>query len=129
LFGVRFERVAGAGHVLGVYLFAGLVGSLALVTTGAVTGFDEPSVGASAAFLGFVGALAVLPRAAWGKRLEVGKIVVVVLATQVLVPAIGIGDWVSSAAHVAGLAVGAGYGYLLVRSDSSERREVRLIVG
>ena len=33
------------------------------------------------------------------------------IAATVLV--IGIGDWVSSAAHIAGLAVGAAHGYLL----------------
>ncbi len=40
LFGNRFERIAGSGHVLGVYLLAGLAGSLALVATAVATGFD-----------------------------------------------------------------------------------------
>lgn len=113
LFGGKLERVAGAVHVLAVYLVAGLAGSLALVTTAAATGFDEPSVGASAAFLGPVGALAATPRGAWGEQLAVGKIVIVVLVIQLAAPAVGIGDWVSSAAHLAGLAAGAAYGYLL----------------
>lgn len=113
VFGSKLERVAGSVHVLAVYLIAGLTGSLALVATAVLTGFDEPSVGASAAFLGLVGALAASPRAAWGEKLAVGKIVIVVLVIQVVAPAVGFGDWVSSAAHVAGLGVGAAYGYLL----------------
>lgn len=124
VFGVRLERVVGAGHVLAVYMLAGLAGSVAIVTTAPLTGFDETALGASAAFLGLVGALAVLPRSAWGKRLEVNKWVVVVLATQILVPVVGVGDWVSSAAHVAGLAVGAGYVYLL-RARRSQLPEVQ----
>jgi membrane associated rhomboid family serine protease len=57
LLGVRFERHAGSAHVLGVYLLAGLAGSLAFVATATATGVIDPSVGASAAFLGLVGAL------------------------------------------------------------------------
>jgi hypothetical protein len=56
LIGVRFERHAGSAHVLGVYLLAGLAGSLAFVATATATGVTDPSVGASAAFLGLVGA-------------------------------------------------------------------------
>jgi membrane associated rhomboid family serine protease len=112
IFGVRFERVAGSKHVLGVYLLAGLAGSLALVATAVLTGFDEPSNGASAAFLGLMGALAACPRETWGAKLHVEKIVFVVVVAQ-LAPAVGIGDWVSSAAHLAGIGVGATYGYLV----------------
>ncbi len=113
LFGPRFERLAGPVHVLAVYLLAGLAGSLALVSVAAATGFDEPSVGASAAFLGLVGALAASPRSAWWDRLPLDKAVIVVVTIQVAAPVMGIGDWFSSAAHMAGLAVGVGYGYLL----------------
>jgi membrane associated rhomboid family serine protease len=113
LFGMRFERVAGSMHALIVYLLAGLAGSLALVATAAWMGSNEPSVGASAAFLGLVGALATSPRAAWGDKLAIDKVVVVVVIIQFVGPAIAIGDWTSSAAHIAGLAVGAAYGYLL----------------
>jgi len=123
IFGARFERVAGARHVLGVYLLAGLAGSLALVATAAATGFDEPSVGASAAFLGLMGALATSPREAWGAKLPVDKLVVVVLVMQ-LGPAIGIGEWVSSAAHVVGLGVGAAYGYR-VRPTNTDQQPAR----
>lgn len=123
VFGFRFERVAGSVHVLVAYLLAGLAGSLALLATAATTGYDEMSVGASAAFLGLIGALAASPRAAWGAKLAVGKIVIVVLVIQLVAPAAGIGDWVSSAAHLAGLALGAAYGYLLRPETTSERRE------
>jgi membrane associated rhomboid family serine protease len=120
IFGVRFERVAGSKHVLGVYLLAGLAGSLALVATAVVTGFDEPSNGASAAFFGLMGALVACPRETWGAKLHVEKIVFVVVVAQ-LAPAVGIGDWVSSAAHLAGIGLGATYGYL-VRPRIADRQ-------
>jgi membrane associated rhomboid family serine protease len=82
----------------------------------------EPSVGASAAFLGLVGALAASPPSAWGTKLPLGKIVVVVLVVQLVAPAVGIGDWLSSAAHLTGLAVGLAYGYLLRPRTSRERQ-------
>lgn len=108
-FGVRLERFAGALNVLGVYLVAGLAGSLSLVATAVATGFGQASVGASAAFLGLMGALAACPRNTWGPKLPVDKIVVAVLVVQ-LAPIMGFGDWVSSVAHAVGLAVGAAYG-------------------
>ncbi|TVR27771.1 MAG: rhomboid family intramembrane serine protease [Nitriliruptor sp.] len=112
LFGSRIERFAGSAHLLGVYLLAGLAGSLALVATAEATGFDARSLGPSAAFLGLAGALAALPRRAGWDKFPLDKLVVVLLVAQ-LAPVVGIGDWVSSAAHAAGLAVGIGYGYLL----------------
>lgn len=118
--------------MLGVYLAAGLAGSLALVATNAALGYVEPSVGASAAFLGLVGALAVCPRDAWGPKLAVDKIMVVVLVIQ-LVPALGIGfgdgDWSSSAAHVVGLAVGATYGYFLRPRTTTALQEANVPAG
>jgi membrane associated rhomboid family serine protease len=124
LFGGKYERIAGSVHVLVVYLIAGLAGSLALVATAAPTGHEEPSVGASAAFLGLVGALAASPRDAWGDKLPVDKVVIVVIVMQ-LAPAVGIGDWVSSAAHLMGIAVGAAHGYLLRPRTSGRLREAR----
>lgn len=131
LFGPRFERVAGSVHLLAVYMLAGLAGAFAIVATATVTGLDEPSVGASAAFLGLLGALAASPRGAWGAKLDVRKWIIVVVVIQVLAPLLseaagvgaGIGDWTSSVAHLVGLAVGAGYGYLLRPKTTSELRE------
>jgi membrane associated rhomboid family serine protease len=119
LFGPKFERVSGSVHALAVYVLAGLAGSLAIIVTSTLTGLDEPSVGASAAFLGLFGALAASPRSAWGTKLPMDKLVIVVVVIQ-LVPT---GDWASSAAHLVGLAVGAAYGYLLRSKTTSERRE------
>ena len=82
LFGTRFERIAGSRHALGVYLLAGLVGSLALVATAVATGFDEPSNGASAAFFGLMAVLAACSREAWGPKLHVEKVLAVVVVTQ-----------------------------------------------
>lgn len=113
VFGWRVERWAGSAHVLGVYLLAGLAGSIALVTTAQAIGFDARSLGPSAAFFGLMGALTALPRRAWWSKLPLDKLVVVALLFEVASPIMGIGSWVTSAAHVTGLAVGLGYGYLL----------------
>jgi membrane associated rhomboid family serine protease len=75
LVGSRFERLVGAAHVVAVYLLAGLAGSCAFVATAAATGYDEPSVGASVAFLGLVGALAASPRGACEDRQHHPRIV------------------------------------------------------
>jgi membrane associated rhomboid family serine protease len=130
LFGPRFERVAGPVHLLAVYVLAGLAGALAIVATSTITGLDEPSVGASAAFLGLLGALAASPRHAWGAKLDVRTWVIVVIVIQFVAPLLsgvtgvgaGVGDWTSSAAHLVGLAVGAGYGYLLRPATTDEPR-------
>jgi membrane associated rhomboid family serine protease len=122
--GTRFERAVGSDHLLGVYVAAGLAGSLALLATASAFGLDEPSVGASAAFLGLVGALAVSSRDAWGDRLPMGKFVVVVVVIQVIGPVAGIGGWDSSAAHLAGLATGAAYGYLLRARRDGDRDQL-----
>ncbi len=123
LFGPRIERWASSAHLLGVYLLAGLAGSLALVATAEATGFDARSLGPSAAFLGLVGAVAALPRRAWWDKLPLDKVVIVLLVAQ-LAPVIGIGDWVSSTAHAAGLAVGVGYGYLLRSRTAADLPDV-----
>jgi membrane associated rhomboid family serine protease len=119
LFGARVERLVGPANTLGVYLLAGLAGSFAIVATAAATGFDEPSVGASAAFLGLVGALAAFPRTEWWDKLPLGKVVIMVMVIQ-FAPVLGIGDWVTSAAHITGLAVGSAYGYLLRSRTDTE---------
>ena len=90
----------------------------------ALTGFNELSVGGSAAFLGLLGALATSPRSSWGARLQIDKIVVVVLLIQLVAPVLDIGDWVSSAAHTTELAVGGVYGYLLRSRRATQRRKV-----
>jgi hypothetical protein len=79
-------------------------------------------VGASAAFLGLVGALATSPRATWSDRLPVDKVVLVVLVIQIAAPALGIGDWSSSAAHIVGIVVGAADGHLLRSRTAGEVR-------
>ena len=123
LFGPRIERFVGSAHLLGVYLLAGLAGSLALVATAETTGFDARSLGPSAAFLGLVGAVTALRPRAWGDKLSLDKLVVVLLVAQ-LTPVVGFGDWVSSAAHAAGLAIGFGYGYLLRSRTATDLPEV-----
>jgi membrane associated rhomboid family serine protease len=104
LFGRVLERTAGSLHLVAVYLLAGLAGSVAFVLS---AGADDTALGASAAFLGVLGAVAVTEPRSLG--LDLPKILVAVLAVNLVLPLLGIGVWASSLAHAAGIAVGGGY--------------------
>jgi hypothetical protein len=71
----------------------------------------------SAALLGLVGALLTAPRGAWGRSWTSARSWSWWSRSswlrQLRARAVGTGDWVSSAAHLAGLAVGSMYGYLV----------------
>jgi membrane associated rhomboid family serine protease len=110
--GGALERRVGSVEVLAIYLLSGLAASVAIATAvSAGVGGSETSLGASGAFLGLVGALAVMPAStAAVARLSLSKVVVVVVVLNLLAPVLGIGDWTSTAAHVTGLTVGALYG-------------------
>jgi membrane associated rhomboid family serine protease len=110
--GGALERRLAWFHVIGIYVATGIGGSAAMATA-ASAGADGAgiSLGASAAFLGLVGALAVMPAAGGMARLALPKVVVVVVALNLLQPLVGAGDWTSSVAHVAGIAIGAGWAH------------------
>jgi membrane associated rhomboid family serine protease len=120
--GGALERRVGSAHLLGIYLLAGVTGSIAVAAAASAgAGNPEVSVGASAAFLGLLGALAGRPPTALTERLHLPKIVVVVLLVNLVQPMVGIGDWTSSLAHAGGIAVGALYGHALrTRGPSTE---------
>lgn len=111
--GAEVERIAGPTHLVLVYLLAGLVGSAAFVLLATPTGFDGTALGASAAFLGVLGALAAAPPTARSERLDLRKILVAILLVNLSTPVLGIAEWVSSIAHLAGIAIGAAF--MLVR--------------
>lgn len=113
LAGGAVERRVGSLHMIGIYLASGVGGSMAMATA-ASAGVDasEISLGASAAFLGLAGALAALPADEAIGRLELPRVVFVVAGLNLVQPVLGVGDWTSSAAHLAGLAVGAAWIYL-----------------
>jgi rhomboid protease GluP len=110
--GGALERRVGSVDVLAIYLLSGLAASAAIATAvSAGVGGSSTSLGASGAFLGLVGALAVMPASTAAiARLHLSKVVVVIVVVNLLAPALGIGDWTSTAAHATGLAVGALWG-------------------
>ena len=117
--GGAVERRVGSLHLLGIYLLSGAAGSVAVATaSSAGAGNAEVSVGASAAFLGLLGAVTAGPASPLVERLQLSKVVGVVLVVNLALPVLGIGYWTNSVAHVAGIAVGALYGYVL-RTRSS----------
>jgi membrane associated rhomboid family serine protease len=121
VFGRELEELASGLHLLAVYVLAGLAGSAALTTLASSTGLEGISLGASASFLGLFGAIAVLPVSARLERLPLRPILAAIVLVNVVGPLMDIGGWASSAAHGAGLAVGALYGWAL---RSRERTEV-----
>jgi membrane associated rhomboid family serine protease len=121
VFGRELEELTSGRHLLSVYVLAGLAGSAALTTLAGSTGPEGISLGASASFLGLFGAIAVLPVSERLERLPVRPILAAIVLVNVVGPLMDIGGWASSAAHGAGLAVGALYGWAL---RSRERTEV-----
>lgn len=121
LVGCGVERRVGPWHLLAVYVLSGLAGSLAVLTTSAATGYTDTSLGASAAFLGVLGMAAFLPPSAALQKLQLPQVLVVVLVVNVAAPLLGMGAWVSSAAHAAGLAVGLLYGFSRRAGSEAER--------
>lgn len=113
VFGRDLEELAGGRHLLMVYLLTGFAGSLALTALAEPTGLSELSLGASASFLGLFGAIAVLPHSERIERFPVGPILAAIVLANIASPLMDIGGWASSAAHGAGIAVGAIYGRAL----------------
>lgn len=131
VFGMEVEHLIGPGHLLAVYLLAGIGGAVATLAVAGPTEFSDTSLGASAAFLGVLGAAAVIPRSPLLRQLQVEKVVAVVAVIAVVGPLAGVGEWVSSAAHAAGMAAGALYSSRRrtdvrgVTSDSAPPRQPR----
>lgn len=124
VFGRGLEELAGGIHLLTVYLLTGLAGSIALTALAGPTGLAELSLGASASFLGLFGAIAVLPHPERLERFPVRPILAAVVLVNIAGPLMGLGGWASSAAHGAGIAVGALYGWAL-RSRRGRMRAPR----
>jgi membrane associated rhomboid family serine protease len=123
VFGTRLERVVGSAHLAAVWILSGVAGALAFLAIAAATDYDQVGLGPSAAFLGLLGAVATAPSEVRPDDLPVAKIVVAVLIVNAVGPLVGAGAWVSSLAHVAGLAAGAVYGFTALTAErgSSKR--------
>lgn len=105
--GTLAERLYGSAKFLGIYLGAGLIGSLASLAFAGMSGtLDVPGVGASGAIFGVAGALVTV-------RFQSSEIIPRVLRDRVsntMIPLIGISlifayltPYVDNAAHVGGL--------------------------
>lgn len=122
VFGVALEKVVRSRFVIAVYLGAGVAGAAAFVAASTALDLDERAVGSSAAVLGVVAAFIALrpdERLVGGKATHwLAAIVVVNLVLWASAPA-------SSAAHLAGIAVGLVAGKLLgyIEDDEALRPE------
>lgn len=124
VFGRELEELVGGIHLLMIYLLTGLAGSLALTSLAGPTGLEGLSLGASASFLGLFGAIAVLPNSQRLERFPVRPILAAIVLANIAAPLMDFGGWASSAAHGAGIAMGALYGWALlsrVRIRASHR--------
>ncbi|MGJ7440356.1 Acg family FMN-binding oxidoreductase [Aquipuribacter sp. MA13-6] len=110
LFGREVERALTPGSLVAIYVVSGLAGSLVMVAATGPSGFDGTALGASAAAMGVVGALAVLP--AQARRFRVGPLIGVVLLVNIVGPLLDDTlHWISTFGHLAGLAAGAACAY------------------
>jgi membrane associated rhomboid family serine protease len=123
-FGALLEHVASPWDVVAVYLLSGLAGSLAITALAAASPADEAVVGASAAVFGVAAAVLIMDPSA---RIFGGT------AKQWLAMLVGINIVflltlpLGSVGHLAGLAVGAAYGWRLrrVRTGAPPRSGAR----
>jgi membrane associated rhomboid family serine protease len=117
--GAALEELVRARFVIAVYLAAGLAGAAAFVATSTALDLDERAVGSSAAVLGVAAALIALrphERLVGGKATHwLAAIVVVNLLLAASAPG-------SSAAHLAGVAVGLAAGRLLRGAEDTGPR-------
>jgi membrane associated rhomboid family serine protease len=125
VFGRDVEAVIGTARFLGVYLFAGVVASIAYVLWAIALGSPNPALGASGAIMG----IGVLFAALFPKRQLLIWFVLPLPASLALglyvvldiVGAIGAGDNVAHAAHLGGAAVGLGYWAFALRGRIRRR--------
>ena len=126
LLGRELEHRAGSTHVLAVYVLTGLAGSLATTTHAELAGGGGLSLGASAAFLGLLGAVAVMPPSEEMAGFPLVPVLAAVVLVNVVGPLVDVGGWSGTMGHGAGIAVGAAYGWWLRsrvgdRSPSADR--------
>ncbi len=115
-FGPLLERQIGSGRFLGLYLGSGVLAGLAQVFL-----FGGNVLGASAAIFGVMGALAMLmPDLRIYLYFVPMKIIYAVILFAVLdIVLIPSGDQVAHIAHLAGLAAGLVYGYMIKKSKGT----------
>ena len=109
--GPESERIYGTARFLALYFIAGLAGGVASYTLSA-----NPSVGASGAIFGLIGALAVfyyLSRELLGStaRQQLGSLITVIMINLFI--GFSSGGLIDNFAHLGGLAGGALIGWLL----------------
>ena len=114
-FGRALAERAGGGSVLLTYLLSGLAGSMVTVFYAGMSGWTEPTVGASAAAFGIVASYAALEPQSMilkGKASHwVLALFMVNIALTIMSPELSIGG----PAHAVGILVGYGLGRLVRR--------------
>jgi membrane associated rhomboid family serine protease len=115
-FGPLLERQIGSGRFLGLYIGSGIIAGLVQVLL-----FGGTVLGASAAIFGVMGALAMLmPDLRIYLYFVPMKIIYAVIIFAVLdIVLIPSGDQVAHLAHLAGLAAGLVYGYLIKKNKGT----------
>ncbi len=118
--GPETERIYGTARFLGVYFVAGLAGGIASY---AFT--PSPSVGASGAIFGLIGALSVFfytTRDVFGEfsRQQLQSMIVIIIIN--LLFGMGSGGVIDNYAHIGGLLGGVASGWFLVPRYSIDRR-------
>jgi membrane associated rhomboid family serine protease len=109
------EQLLGRWRVLGLYLVSGLAGSALCL----IVAPDTPTLGASGAIFGLLGALLVLQRK---RGYQLGPIVMIIVVNLVATFTIPQISW---EAHVGGLAAGLVVGFGLAHAPEKNRALVQ----
>ena len=112
IIGPALEQLLGRWRFLGLYLVSGLAGSALCL----IVAPDTPTLGASGAIFGLLGALLVLQRK---RGYQLGPIVAIILVNLVATFTIAGISW---EAHIGGLAAGVLVGYGLAHAPGGRNR-------
>jgi membrane associated rhomboid family serine protease len=114
IFGPPLEAALGRLRYLGLYLLAGLSGSLFSVLLGPI---DETAAGASGAIFGLFGALYIVAK---HRKLATEGIAITIVANLIFTFAIPNIDW---RGHVGGLVTGVAYAFVMSRAPVGPMRD------
>lgn len=116
VFGSMLERQLGRGRFIALYFISGIGGSVAVSVLAPLT----PTVGASGAIFGLLGAFFVIERHMGGRGVQILVLVALNLAIGFFVPGIA---W---QAHVGGVIVGALIGLVFMRTRRLSLKGVQI---
>ncbi|WP_147803928.1 rhomboid family intramembrane serine protease [Alkalicoccus halolimnae] len=114
VFGIRLERITNVKTVLFTYFICGFFGSLSILLTAPLVGWNPsvPTVGASAAAFGLVAAFTFLQTDAKVLQSKAKYWLIALFAANAMITLFSPSVSIGGPAHAVGIAAGLAYGYL-----------------